>query len=114
MRIIIGFLAFLFVGCYTETALAPPDEGAECNMDPDKSRTEREREWLRMTPICAITSNDQVFFRENCLARHAPNGLPCKVCVGFEGCISPYLDIYCVDDKYGCQDPACPPDQPLH
>lgn len=107
----------LSAGCLVGSPTLPESEEPEiasiCNMDPDQAVTARERDWLRRTPVCAITDNDGVYIRENCLGRHAPNGLPCKVCVGFVGCITPYLDMYCVNQALGCQDPSCLPDRPL-
>lgn len=58
--------------------------------------------------ICAVSDNyEPRYIRENCLSRHTPNGLPCKVCVGFTSCASPILDLFCVNLDAGCQDPTC-------
>jgi hypothetical protein len=85
----------------------------ECNIDPDTAKTEAEREWLVRTPVCAVRDNSIILYRENCLGRHALNGLPCKVCQGFTACFTPILDWYCVDLDKGCQDPACPVDRSI-
>lgn len=57
--------------------------------------------------ICKVPDNRDISFYENCLQRYAPNGLPCKVCQGYENCESPIGDKYCVDFQLGCQDPTC-------
>ena len=111
----LAFLSLALAACTHEVLVTQPDGApTSCNMDPDAAKDAAERAWLERTPVCNVTDNVQFLIRENCLNRHALNGLPCKVCVGFNACITPIADMYCADLNLGCQDPACPTDQPLH
>jgi len=52
------------------------------------------------------------YIRENCIGHHTAEGLPCKVCVGYNSCVTPSHDLYCVSLTLGCNnDPICPADK---